>query len=282
MTTERKTHPHLLLPLILAGFLAMPSPEPAAAQVVILSPSTQEWTAGAGDGYEGRIRIRNPTAEPAELRLGQSDYHFSADGTNRFGDPDSEPRSNASWITLSATDIILAPGEEAELGYQLRVPDGDDAELQGTYWSVIFVEWIPPGDPESTLSGEGDDEERLTIRTRIRHAIQVATHIGGTGRADLAFESPGLEHGEDGGVEFSVVVENRGSTGYRPNVSAAVFDADGNEVRTAEEARGLLYPGTSLRQRFSLGSLPSGTYTVLLLADAGADEVFGAQYALEL
>ena len=51
----------------------------------------------------------------------------------------------------------------------------------------------------------------------------------------------------------------------------------------AKEAseRGLLYPGTSLRQEFRLGTLAAGTYKALVVVDTGGDQVFGGQFTLQ-
>lgn len=263
----------------LTVFLTTALAPPASAQIVVLSPATQEWAVEPDGTYEGEIRIRNAGNQPAELRVGQSDYHFEADGTSHFEDPGTRTRSNADWIIPAPREMILAPGEEGSVSYRVEVPDEDPSSLRGTYWSVVFLEWIPAGDPESRLSG-GEEEQEMTIRTRIRHAIQVATHVEGTGETELGFSAPGVSRGEEGKAMFEVVVENLGSVGSRPQLSAALFDESGNEVRAWEEQRGLLYPETSLMQGFPLGDLPPGEYTVLVLADADGDEVFGAQYTV--
>ena len=45
-------------------------------------------------------------------------------------------------------------------------------------------------------------------------------------------------------------------------------------------------PGSRLREtgllRFDLGAIPAGEYQALVVADAGGDQVFGAQYHLKL
>lgn len=270
-----------IIDLVLTVLLILTMAPPAFAQIVVLSPATQELAVESDGTYEGEIRVRNASNEPAELRVGQSDYHFEADGTSRFESPGTRSRSNADWITPSPQEMILAPGEEGTIAYRVAVPDGSESSLRGTYWSVVFLEWIPAGDRESRLRSEREeDEQEMTIRTRIRHAVQVATHVQGTGEAEIGFSAPVVSRGEGGDAEFEVVVENRGTVGSRPQISAAVFDESGNQVGTREEQRGLLYPDTSLKQRFPLGDLSPGEYTVLLLADADGEEVFGAQYTI--
>jgi hypothetical protein len=43
----------------------------------------------------------------------------------------------------------------------------------------------------------------------------------------------------------------------------------------------LLYPGTSLKQVFSLGRLAPGTYRAVVFADSGEDAVFASQFTLK-
>jgi len=42
-----------------------------------------------------------------------------------------------------------------------------------------------------------------------------------------------------------------------------------------------IYPGTSVRHKIDLSSLPGGKYMALVVADNGDEYIFGAQYTLE-
>jgi hypothetical protein len=66
----------------------------------------------------------------------------------------------------------------------------------------------------------------------------------------------------------------------RPGLSVEVYDADGKLRARARQQRGLLYPGTSLHQRFDLGALPAGTYKAIVFADTGAEPVLATQYTI--
>ena len=57
-----------------------------------------------------------------------------------------------------------------------------------------------------------------------------------------------------------------------------VYDAGGVLRAKGRQSRGLLYPGTSLRQHYDLGALAAGTYKVLVFADTGVEPVFAAQF----
>ncbi|HEU4994794.1 MAG TPA: hypothetical protein VFT29_08240, partial [Gemmatimonadaceae bacterium] len=80
---------------------------------------------------------------------------------------------------------------------------------------------------------------------------------------------------------FELDVQNVGERAYRPALWIEVYDAQGALKVNARQERGLLYPGTSLKQTFALGQLAHGTYRAVVFADSGEDAVFASQYTLK-
>ena len=76
-------------------------------------------------------------------------------------------------------------------------------------------------------------------------------------------------------------VQNAGDRAYRPKIWVELYDAAGALRGRREQQRGLLYPGTSLKQRFTFDTLPAGSYKAVVFADSGDDSVFAAQYKLD-
>lgn len=249
------------------------------AQIAITHPTTLERQARAGEVYSGTIVVRNTTAQPQEAKVYQTDYEFFADGRTLFEEPGTVPRSNAAWITFAPSRLSLLPGENAEVSYTVSVPEDAGSGLVGSYWSVIMVEAVPRSAPESSAGTPGE-KIRMGVRTLLRFAVQVVTHVA-TGERRAEFEGTRVVATSDGGrvLEFDVV--NTGELGYRLAISLELYDAEGAPAGKFEQKRGLLYPGTSLRQRFSLGEISPGTYTALVVADTGTEDVFGAQYTLK-
>lgn len=257
------------------------APTGAAAQVAILNGTVQEHQSSAGQSYAGTIRLRNATAEPQEVRAYLSDYEFQADGRTSYGEPGRSARSNAPWITLSPARVVLPPGGETEVGYRVSVP-ASAAARTGTYWSLVMLEPVSRSSAESSQPAAGGRRPTLGVQTRVRYAVQVATTVGSGGARRVDFTSTRAVSTAGGGKALDLDVANTGDIAYRPTVRLELFDAEGNPAGRFEAERGLLYPGTSLRQRFDLGRLPAGTYQALVVADAGAESVFGAQYQLKL
>ena len=121
----------------------------------------------------------------------------------------------------------------------------------------------------------------LSISVRVNYAIQLATHIGQTGRSRFEFADivPTIDDRGHKLIEFDFL--NTGERAHHIVLSAELYSAGGGLVGKFQKRRGLFYPGTSGRQQFDLGAIPTGSYTVLLLADGGSGEVFAAQFALK-
>jgi hypothetical protein len=75
---------------------------------------------------------------------------------------------------------------------------------------------------------------------------------------------------------------NRGDYLATTDTWVEVYDAAGRRIDRRKGSAYRLFPGTSVRQRIELGELAPGTYEVLVLVEAGADEVFAAQYTVTI
>jgi hypothetical protein len=255
--------------LLAAPLLAVPLR--AGAQIAVVGNSVDEHEAGPGQRYVGSITVRNLTSEPQPVRIYQTDYRFSADGTSNFDSAGTVVRSNAAWIRPSASSVTIPPLADVVLNYAVTVPAIDS--LRGTYWSAIMVEGQPRLPPQARRG-------QIGLGAVFRYAVQVATHLPVAGSRKVRLTRQGFLTDSTGARVLDVVVENTGERAYRPNLWVELYDARGTLRKRVEQQRGLLYPGTSLQQRFSFGALPAGVYKVLVFADTGDDTVSAAQYKL--
>ena len=254
------------------------APRALGAQITVTSRAVEEREARPGESYTGTIRLRNVGTRPEEARVYRTDYGYDAEGRTRFGDPGTEPRSSAAWTTTTPARVVVPPGGEATVAYSVRVPDS--APLSGTYWSVVMVEGVP--EAPDAAGGRRAGRVEVGVRPVVRYAVQLATHVGGTGTRQVEFARV-RALGAPGGakrLEFDLV--NSGELACRPELRVELFDEAGAPVGTFTRTRGLFYPGTTLRQAFDLGALPAGSYQALVVADAGGESVFGGQYTLRL
>lgn len=262
-------------PTLALALLATLAGAPAAAQIAVVSDAVEEKTAAAGESYAGTIRIRNTSGRAQEVKLYQTDYAFFADGRTIYGEPGSGPRSNARWVTMSPARLTLAPGAEGTVSYRVAVPAA--AAQRGSFWSMVMVEPIEAGSAESAQPAPAR-KAQLSVQTRTRFGVQVVTHVGDEGARTLEFGTPRATNAAGGARSLEVDLANTGDRAFRPVLRLELFTADGAPAGRVESGRGLVYPGTSLRQRFELAGIPAGTYDALVVADAGGDDVFGARY----
>jgi hypothetical protein len=261
----------LLAPAL--GAVLVMAPTIARGQISVLSSTVEEHEAAKGETYSGRIVISNTSNAPQAVRIYQTDYHFKSDGTSDYSDPGTTSRSNATWVTPQTQRVVVPPRTEVTVPYSVKVPTSDS--LTGTYWSMIMVEAA-----ESAPAASSGSRPQLGIGAIIRYAVQVATHIGSTGKRAVTFDKPAASHMPNGDAALDVDVTSSGDRAVRPTLSVELYDAQGALKGKGKQVRGLLYPGTSLRQHFEFGSLPAGTYRVIVFADTGDPKVLAAQYTV--
>lgn len=263
--------------LALMAFLTVVGGEAGWAQVAVIGGLTREVTLEPGGTSEGRIILRNGGGDAQEVKVYQADYRFWADGRNEYGEPGSTPRSNAPWITHTPQQLTVPAQGTESVYYTMQVPAEEG--LAGTYWSVLMVEPIAEEALEPPEAREG--EVAVGIRTVMRYAIQMVTHIGDTGTRDLKFVDRQLLM-EQGAPVLQLDAENTGERWLRPLLWAELYDEGGTSIGRFEASRIRIYPGCSVRYKVNLLGVPAGKYQALVIADNGDEYVFGAQYNLEI
>jgi hypothetical protein len=254
---------------------------PASGQIAVIGSLAHDDTVAPGERYSGTIEIHNNGSESRQAKVFQTDYSFDHEGKNLFEAPGSVERSNANWITFSPSFITVPPGETVPVEYEVVVPERTADTLAGSYWSVLMIEDVPPGAPESTVN-TNRDEIRVGIREVFRYAVQLATHIRTDEELNIEFIGVGLEEESGQQRTLRVAVANSGNAFVQPSVWIEVFDATGAKRGKIEGQKSRLYPNTSDRHSFDLSQFEEGEYEVLVVVDAGNDNVFGAQYTVAL
>lgn len=252
------------------------------AQISVRSELSDDREVQPGTTYEGVIQVANDTDEFQEAKIYQTDYRFYSDGSNVYGEPGQDARSNANWTRVSAPSITLPPRSMASVTYLVSVPEAVEGKpLEGSYWSMIMVEAVPKTSPESTVNPETGEPEYALLQI-MRYGVQVATHIQGTGASEVTMPDSGLERLEGGELALRVIVENGGSRMIRPEIWVELYGEDGSAFGRRDGVQSRIYPGTSINQQIKLGDLEPGKYRALVILDGGGEEVYGAEYTLAL
>lgn len=256
--------------LLVAGFTA---PAAASAQIAVVGSTQDERVTRQGDRYTGSITVMNESDTEQNVRVYQTDYMFFADGNSPFAAPGTNARSNAGWVKLSATTVRMAPRSQSVVTYDVTVPADD--RLHGTYWSAIMFEAM-----RDVRAAGG--KPAVAVGSTIRYAVQLASHLPDTTARAIAFGGSRLAVDSAGRPVLEIDVENSGTRAYRPLLWIEVYDAQGALRAKVQQQRGLLYPGTSLRQRFALGEVGTGAHKIILYADTGDESVFASEFRVEL
>ena len=256
------------------------APGQTHAQISILSELSHDREASPGQTYEGSITVRNSGKEPTEIKVYQTDYLFACDHTTRYDEPGTTPRSNAGWVTFRPVRALLARDETVNIRYTVSVPATDPSgnALVGSYWSMLMVEEIAPGSPESS---QGVKKIQVGLQQKFRYGIQVATHIAGTGQKAVQFQDAKLAMRPDSTCALEVSVMSTGTLWMRADMYVELFDDQGASKGKYPGTQYRLYPGTCVRQAISLPLLPAGTYKALVVVDGGGAEAFGAQFTVK-
>lgn len=268
--------------LLLAIPALAAAPIAASAQISLGSPSVVEHQAEPGESYTGTVVVRNGSNTPQEAKIYHTDYLTFANGTTSYGEPGTTPRSNANWISIQPSYVTVPPHQAVEVTYTVHVPSHAAHPLVGTYWSMLMVEGIPKGSAESNyVLAAGRRKVQMGIVTRLRYAVQIVTQIGNTGTRNVQFANPKTvvdAHGKR--LQFDLI--NTGERAYRPGVTLELYTEAGDRVASLTASRELTYPGTSLRQSFTLDRIPKGQYRALVIVDTGSDDAVGAQFTIKL
>ena len=238
------------------------------SQTIIIEP---------GNTQEGIIMLRNLSNASAEVRVYQTDYSFSSNGQTDYSNPGENPRSNAGWLFIQPTRLTISPLSRSPVYYTVKVPDNQ--ELSGTFWSVVMIEEIPPGSKESNRQ---QTDKRVGLSAIMRYGVQIITEIGDTGTTSLKFLDKKLVINDVGNKSFQIDIENNGEKWYMPDLWIELYDSNGNNVGRIEAPKKRIFPGCSVRHLMDISSLKAGKYKMIVIADTGNENVFGAEYDLEL
>jgi len=259
-----------LFTFLFAAVVLTAAAESAAAQVAVVGSMTHVTENLPGDRFSGVITLRNEGTSPQTVRIFQTDYQFHADGTVYYDEPGSNDRSNAQWIKLPLNAVTVGAGETVPVSYSVSVPGLDD--LTGTYWSIIMI--------ESQLGGSAESTGTLGMQHLMRFGVQIITEFTG-GYGELATTSASLAR-RDGVIVFTVSVENTGTRMLRPGVSLELYAHDGSQAGPFEAVPKRLYPGSSASFEVSLDGIAAGDYRAVAVLDAGANDLFAAQFSLQI
>lgn len=260
---------------------------PVQAAVMLSGGLSHEYTVTPGGQLTGILELRNTDNMPAEIKVYQEDVKIQENGYPQFIQSTggaAHNRSNITWVSLNTDRITLAPKEKRTVTYTLKVPN--NSSMTGTYWSMLVLEPVSNKSRESQLHQNiPEDQPTLTVSQKMRYAVQVLTHMGGSNSqgANLSFVSPKIESTNLGKRVLNFKIKNTGDRYSRPNVWLDVFSREGKKVkRIAADMRGL-FAGENDDFQIDLDDLKPDQYKCLLAAeDHSTGQIFGSDINLTI
>ena len=265
--------------LVAVFWVVLAASFPARADIGITNGLTHERSALPGETYESSIIVKNFGSKAQSFKAYQTDYCFYSDGRQLYPEPGQKPRSNAKWITFYPQRLVLAAGESAVIKCVVKVPA--DKRLIGTYWSMIMVEPIDAGQVEAKTAKTPDGRVKLGIKEVLRYGVQVISNIGNSGKREIKFLGTKLVK-EGQKKILQVDVENIGERWLRPVLVVELFAETKGSVRKYEGGKYRIFPASSVRYRVDLTNVPKGLYKAMIIVDNQDENVFGAEYKLQL
>ncbi len=254
-------------------FIIIINQMPILAGISVVNGLIHEYKIEEGKSYQGVIEIQNTGESPQAVRISKSDFLCNSEGQVFYEKPVKHERSNANWINLRTTDIILNPKEKYRLVYRVDVPVV--LSESGSYWSVLIVEPVEDINLEEKIN-------TLNVLTRIRYAIQIVCTTVKPAKAEVQFKTPEVKKIQ--GRRYLVIdLEDTGELFHRAQVTAEFYDtSSGSNQGVYKSNLQSLFPNTSRRYLLDITTLNPGEYKGVLLADCEGDNIFGLDMMLNI
>ncbi|MCH9630108.1 MAG: hypothetical protein S4CHLAM37_01010 [Chlamydiia bacterium] len=248
-------------------------PKEALSRICVTSKLTLEKEVELGEEYIEQISVSNPTDEVHEVRLFLQDYLFNCEGENFFNEPGSHDRSNAGWVEVATTNLIVGAHSSVTVDLKIKVPKKES--LEGVYWSMVFVE------PIFRPKKSDLDKKKVQLQTIMRYGIQVISNIKNTGVYDFKIENKDVILQEDQRL-LKFDVYNTGTLSISPDYWVEVFSTEGKTKGVFRGSRTRVYPYTSSRFLIDVTDLKPGDYNSLIIFDDKNSDYYGTRYDFSL
>ena len=245
------------------------------AQVSVeAAPLRIELQAGPGSVATQAITVWNSGKEPVRVRARITDWDLARDGTPQFeGVAEGGPYSASGWIRIAPPELLIDPGKEGVVRFNLTVPQ--EVEPAG-YRTGILFEFLPPSSTAATKGRE--------VQFRSRIASLIYANVGAppvnVELTDL------LTRTTKEGLRIVAVLKNTSKRTVRTKGSMTLFDRAGAAVSQVpmpdvpllpEREREVAIPVTTTEK-----PLADGEYRVEVRMDVGMPALIVGETTLKV
>jgi hypothetical protein len=215
---------------LFAGASAFAAEADQATERITMSPSSTSLKLNAGETKQGSMKVKND----GDVAYGFSVYARPYGVSNELYEPDfTTQKSNTSvykWVQFDQTKYQVAPGQEVEVRYTIRVP-ADAAP--GGHYGVLFAETDERG-----LEGTG-----VARKKRVGNLLYVT--VNGQYKTSGTFKEFILPFWQTSApLVSSVRIENNGNVDFRAKVSTVAKDLFGG-TKYSYTGDPIALPGTT-------------------------------------
>lgn len=241
----------LLLLLMLALFTA-----PARAGLnIAVDPLVVEMQAVPGRPVHTEVNIANDGDQPERIFVSPMDWTTRIDGSIAIEKTGSEKRSITKYLTASAYQFTLQPGEKRTVQVSLLLPV-NFPPAAASYWGGFFTRAVPQSARASAF-GTGA-------------TVVVYVDVGSPHRS-VNLES--LKAIASGSSLHVIGRVRNTSNAYVRAGGTLLFEQSGRVVQRVPVTIGAIFPGRFHTVNETARGLARGTYRVELSIDYGGDEI---------
>ncbi|MFV0309877.1 MAG: WxL protein peptidoglycan domain-containing protein [Desertimonas sp.] len=200
-----------------------------------------EYDLAPGESTEDWVGVTNHGDEPITLRLYASDAFTTTSGGFDLLPSTDVPVDVGSWIVLEQSDVVLQPGERADVAFTLTVPAN---ATPGDHPGGIVASFLSEGDGAVLVDQRVGSRVYLRVDGELAPALVVE---------DFAVEASGGLWPWDDRVTVGYVVRNTGNvrlSGGQVVEVQGVAGLDGSRVRLG--ALPELLPGAEVDQSVTI------------------------------
>jgi P pilus assembly chaperone PapD len=249
----------------------------ALAQISVeVSPLRVELQAGPGSTTTQGVTLKNGGSDPVRIRATLSDWDLSRDGAPQFETTLPDGRFSATrWVRLAPPELVVEPGREATVRFNLTVPPGTPP---GGYRTGILFEFAPASG-DATIGGRA-----VAFKSRVATLIYV-----NIGQPAVDAELTDLTvRTNQAGTQVIATLKNTSRRSVRTKGTMVLFDDAGKAVRQVTVPDVPLLPESEREVAIAAvdgekhPQLPPGTYRVEVRIDVGLPAVIVGETTLKV
>jgi len=241
----------LLFIYFLASFLR--------ADLIVQDELIKVYQLAFDETVTGSIRLHNSSYDPIRIIVSQADFSSLGKDEYAYTEPGKNTRSNAQWISCS-NFFMIAPRTTEQYQFTIHAPKRND--LQGSYWSILFLE------EEATK----DLTNISSIEVSYRYEFHIISSIINTGEPIVRMES--VEKKTD---HVSIGLENTGSLWIDSTATIDIYNATARFMGSYIDDSVRIYPGFSKTLRINIPEFPPDEYYAIITINCGNNYIYGHQ-----